>query len=86
MAFEQFERCAFCAVVLIAEQDALLLTLALKGLALLGRLEGIGSLLLCSLDLCLFKTLFELLDAELQLKRLPLGSLIAEFAKSAIIQ
>ena len=80
VAFDKFESCALCAIVLTAKQDALLLALALECLSLLGCVEGIGSSLLCSLDLCLFEILLELLDAELQLKLFPLGSLIAELA------
>ena len=41
------------------------------------------TLLLCSLDLCLFEILLELLDAEFQLKLLPLGSLISELSRLA---
>ena len=40
----QFEGCAFCAIVLTAKQDALLLALALESLTLLGCVEGIGKL------------------------------------------
>ena len=76
----QFEGCTLCAVVLTAEQDALLLTLALECLTFLGCVEGICSRLLCSLDLRLCEVVFELLYAELKLDLFPTSSLIAELA------
>ena len=65
MTLYQFEGCTLCAIVLTAEQDAFLLTLALEGLSLLGCVEGIRCSLLLGLGLCLAEKLYLYFDCIL---------------------